>query len=215
VENLERARDSEKIGDDVSRLEILAALVFPYSNGFERQKARAFCQELLSIATRLHDSERIGHAWCWLGFLSLWEGNFVAALEEFNEAYKLPLVGPPKREVTFDNWRSLSRSHASLALWVLGSPARAAARSREALVVSREIVGSPSDTVATLSWSILLNLLLREPKTAYPRSDEARRLAHEPASTRLLPLTASCTAGFSHKWGGWKRGYPKCCDGGR
>jgi len=55
-------------------------------------------------------------------------------------------------------------------------------------VVSREIVGSPSDTVATLSWSILLNLLLRDPKTAYPRSDEARRRAHEHGFDALVPV---------------------------
>jgi class 3 adenylate cyclase/tetratricopeptide (TPR) repeat protein len=189
AENLERARDlCEKIGDDASRLGILAALVFPYSNGFQRQKARAFCEELLSIATRLHDSERIGHAWCWLAFSSMWEGNFVAALEAFEQAYKVPLGGAPKREVTIDNWRTLSRSHASLALWVLGYPARAASRSGEALLVSREIVASPSDMVATLNWSVFLNNLLRDPKTAYPRSDEARRLAHEHGFDALVSI---------------------------
>jgi tetratricopeptide (TPR) repeat protein len=102
VENLERARDlCEKIGDDTSRLGILAALANLYSGRLEGQKeTRAFCHELLSIATRLHDSERIGHAWFWSGFSSLWQGNLAAALEEFDEAYKLPTSGSPKWEVS-------------------------------------------------------------------------------------------------------------------
>jgi tetratricopeptide (TPR) repeat protein len=190
VENLERARDlCEKIGDDTGRLEILAALANLYSGRLEGQKeTRAFCRELLSIATRLHDSERIGHAWFWSGFSSLWQGNLAAALEEFDEAYKLPTSGSPKWEVSYGNWRTLCRSLASLALWVLGYPERAADRNREALVVSREIVASPSDTTATLIWSALLNLFLRDPETAYARANEARRLAHEHGIDALIPF---------------------------
>jgi class 3 adenylate cyclase/tetratricopeptide (TPR) repeat protein len=196
LENLERARDlCEKIGDDASRLGILAALAFLYNNRFERQKARAFCDELLSIATRLDDTERIGHAWCWLGFCSLWEGKFVAALEEFDQACKLPTGGSPKREITFGNWRTLSRSLSSFALWLLGYPVRAANRSREALVVSREIVALTPDLVVTLFWSAFLNLLLRDPKAAYPCSDEANNLAREHGFIALVALN-----GFSRGW---------------
>jgi tetratricopeptide (TPR) repeat protein len=199
MENLERTRNlSEKIGDDAGRLGILAALAFLYGNRLEgQQEARTFCTELLSIATRLHDSERIGHAWCWLGFLSLWEGNLIGALQEFEEAYKLPMSGSPKLEVTFGNWRTLCRSLSSLALWVSGYPARAAARGREALLVSREIQASPSDLIATLIWSAFLNLFLRDPETAYPRADEASRLAHEHGIDALIPFID----GFCRGWG--------------
>src|SRR6185312_7630441 len=103
------------------------------NNRFEKQKARAVCEKLLRIATQMHDSERIGHAWCWLGFSRLWEGDFSAALEACDQACKLPVGGSPKREVTFGNWRTLSRSLASQALWLLGYPDRAAAMTRDAL----------------------------------------------------------------------------------
>jgi tetratricopeptide (TPR) repeat protein len=198
VENLERARDlCEKIGDDTTRIRILAALVFPYESSLEPQKFRAFCGKLLGIATRLDDTERIGHARLWLGFSFLWQGNFVAALPEFDEAYKLPTSGSPKQEVSYGNWRSLCRSLASLALWVLGYPAHATTRIREALVVSREIVAVPSDLVATLVWSTLLNLFLRDPKTAYACADEASRLAHEHGIEALIPFID----GHHRAWG--------------
>jgi tetratricopeptide (TPR) repeat protein len=197
VDNLDRARElCEKVGDDNSRLGILAALAFVYSNRLEQQKARTFCEQLLTIATRLHDSERIGHAWCWLGFSSLWEGSFRRAAKEFDESCKLPTSGSPKREVTFGNWRTLSRSLGSLVLWLLGYPERATARNAESLSISREIVSSPSDLVATLFWSALLNLLLRNPQTAYPRADEASRLAHEHGFIALVAIN-----GLGRGWG--------------
>jgi predicted ATPase len=102
----------------------------------------------------------------------------------------------PIREVTFGNWRTQSRSLASLALWVLGYPARATTRNREALVVSREIVASPSDLVATLIWSTFLNLFLRDPKIAYARADEASRLAHEHGIEALIPFIDGLCRGW-------------------
>ncbi len=151
LNNLERARDlSEKIGDDASRVGSLAALVFLYNNRFEREKARTFTEELLSVATRIGDAEKIGYARCWFGFPSLWEGNFRAALEEFEHTCRLPTSGSPVREISFANWRTLSRSFASLALWVLGYPNRAVAVSEESIALSRQIVDFPSDLIATL-----------------------------------------------------------------
>jgi predicted ATPase len=131
------------------------------------------------------------------GVLDLWQGNFIAALKEFDEAYKLPTSGSPKQEVSYGNWRSLCRSLASLALWVLGHPARAETRNREALIVSREIVVFPADLVSTLIWSALLNLYLRDSGTAYARADEATRLAHEHGIEALIPFID----GLCHAWG--------------
>jgi hypothetical protein len=124
--------------------------VFLYNNRFEREKARTFTEELLSVATRIGDAEKIGYARCWFGFPSLWEGNFRAALEEFEHTCRLPTSGSPVREISFANWRTLSRSFASLALWVLGYPNRAVAVSEESIALSRQIVDFPSDLIATL-----------------------------------------------------------------
>jgi adenylate cyclase len=196
LDNLERARElSEKIGDDIGLLRLLAALAFIYSNRFEKEKARTVCEKLLRIATRTHDPERIGHAWCWLGFSSLWEGNFRAALEQFDRACQLPVGGSPKREVTFGNWRTLSRSLASQTLWLLGYPDRAAVMSRESVAIARGIVDSASDLVATLFWAAFFNLLKRDGSSAYRQADEAGNLARDNGLTALLATTA-----FGRAW---------------
>jgi predicted ATPase len=196
LDNIERARElSEKIGDDIGLLRLLAALAFIYSNRFEKEKARTVCEKLLRIATRTHDPERIGHAWCWLGFSSLWEGNFRAALEQFDRACQLPVGGSPKREVTFGNWRTLSRSLASQTLWLLGYPDRAAVMSRESVAIARGIVDSASDLVATLFWAAFFNLLKRDGSSAYRQADEAGNLARDNGLTALLATTA-----FGRAW---------------
>jgi tetratricopeptide (TPR) repeat protein len=196
LDNLERARElSEKIGDDIGLLRLLAALAFIYSNRFEKEKARTVCEKLLRIATRTPDPERIGHAWCWLGFSSLWEGNFRAALEQFDRACQLPVGGSPKREVTFGNWRTLSRSLASQTLWLLGYPDRAAVMSRESVAIARGIVDSASDLVATLFWAAFFNLLKRDGSSAYRQADEAGNLARDNGLTALLATTA-----FGRAW---------------
>jgi tetratricopeptide (TPR) repeat protein len=188
---LERARQlCEKVGDDASRLGVLSALAFMYSNRLERQKAQAVCEELLEIGKRMHDSESIGRGRFWLGFSSLWEGNLSAALEEFDQAFQLPAGGLARREATFGHWRPLSRAFASLTLWLLGYPERATARSRESLEIARGMsIDSPSDLPSALVWSGLLNLLLRDPQTAGSQADEGSRLAQEHGLMALVSIS--------------------------
>jgi predicted ATPase len=118
----------------------------------------------------------------------LFEGSFSAAVREFGESCKLTAGVAPRMEVTLGNWRSLSRSLGSLALLLLGYPERAAAMNAESLRISREIIASPSDLVATLFWSALLHLLLGNPQTAYQRLDEAGRLAGDHGLIALAPI---------------------------
>jgi predicted ATPase len=117
------------------------------------------------------------------------------ALEQFDRACELPLGGSPKREVTFGNWRTLSRSLASQTLWLLGYPDRAAVMSREAVDIARGIVDSASDLVATLFWAAFFNLLKREGSSAYRHADEAGNLARDNGLTALLATTA-----FGRAW---------------
>jgi hypothetical protein len=115
-------------------------------------------------------------------------GQLHRALEQFEQACKLSTSGSPVREIGFGNWRTLSRSFASLAPWAFGYPTRGATRGEESLAVSREIVAYPSDLIAALYWSVLLNLLLRDPRIANPRSDEIIKLAHEHSLIALSAL---------------------------
>jgi tetratricopeptide (TPR) repeat protein len=82
VEILEQARQvSEKVGDDVSRFEIVRSLARAYQvRGDDRQKSRTLLEELQGIAVRAADAELIARVRCQLAIASTFEGNFNAAL---------------------------------------------------------------------------------------------------------------------------------------
>ncbi len=88
VDNLERARaQSEKLGRDIHRCDVLSALAFLYANRLEASKAKAACAELLEIATDLNDSDMMGRALFWPTFTPLWQGDFPPVLEGLERAY--------------------------------------------------------------------------------------------------------------------------------
>ncbi len=195
VEMLERARAlREEFGDDASLCEVLDALAVQYANRLEHRKARAVAQELLRIALRMHKPETVGRARFWLGYSSLNEGNFMEAMEEFDQA-ELSAGVHSKREVAFWNWRIGNRSMAAFAWWILGYPARAKARSKESFVVAREVMASPLDLALAPYWSAGLNLLLREWKAAHLQADEGGRLIHEHGLMSILAWTS-----FNRGW---------------
>ncbi|HKV53161.1 MAG TPA: AAA family ATPase [Candidatus Binataceae bacterium] len=83
VEILEQAREvSEKVGDDVSRFEIVRSLARAYRVRGDQQKFRTLLEELQGIAMRAADAELVARARCELAIASTFEGNFIAALEE-------------------------------------------------------------------------------------------------------------------------------------
>jgi class 3 adenylate cyclase/tetratricopeptide (TPR) repeat protein len=197
IDSLERARElCRRADDEASLLRVLGALAFLYGNRLERQRSLSVSEELLRISIRLQDSEMEGRARLWLGFSPLWAGNLRVAIEEFDQADKLPIRGTQfRREVTFGNWRTICRSFASVTLWLLGNPDRAIARSEESFVIAREIKDSPSDLVGALFWCTLLNLLRRDPMTARTLSDEATMMANENSIASILGNIAF--------WRGW------------
>jgi predicted ATPase len=97
VEILKQAREvSEKIGDDVSRFEIVHSLAIAYRvGGDDQQKSRTLLEELQGIAIRAADAELLARARCELAIAFTFEGNFIAALEEFNRVSKLPVGTTP------------------------------------------------------------------------------------------------------------------------
>jgi predicted ATPase len=109
---------------------------------------------------------------CALAIASTFEGNFIAALEEFAPVSKLPVGTKPLEAIRF--WAFKSRG-----VCFLGYPERAQASNRKLLAIGREVTASLADLALALSWSAMTSLLLRDPKTAASHSDEAVRLVHE------------------------------------
>jgi hypothetical protein len=97
---------------------------------------------------------------------STFDGNFIAALEEFDRVSKLPVGTTPFEAINF--W-----STNSWALWFLGYPERAQASNRKSLAIGREVTASLGDLALALTLSAFFSLLLRDPKTAASHSDEA------------------------------------------
>ena len=189
---LEQARGlCEEIGDEGARLEVLLALSDRYTMRFEhRRKGRSLLEELLRAGQRRHDSDMVGWARTWLGWLSLFEGDFISASEEFDQAYDLSSGIWQKRAAASLNWQVLCRSAACFALWVSGNPVRATNRNREAFVVARETSASPADLLVTWWWSAILNLMLDDRNAAYSQFDKAVKLAEEHGMAGLLGVTA-------------------------
>jgi tetratricopeptide (TPR) repeat protein len=192
---LERALQlSEQIGDDPNRLKILEFLTIHYGlHPSYLSRARVLTRELLTIAEHLQDSELIGWARYWLGWLSMHEGDFPEAMQELDQAYQLSGVPSAAQPVRPMNWRVHSRAFTSFVLWVSGYPERAVARAKEAFVVAHDLGASAADRLFVCWWSAHLHLLLRESTTAARLSDEAMTLVaqHLPAFvTTTAPVKA-------------------------
>ena len=186
---LERARElSEKIGDDVSLFEVLTGSGFLSTLRLDFQTARLVYEKALAIALRQHDSDMVGHARSWLGYSLLYEGDFLAAGKEFQQAEKLSTSATAKRSARPYEWRVQSRAIGSFAYWALGYPQRATDKSKESLSVARESKASPTDVISALWWSAALNLQLKNWKAAKVYADEAMRLADEYGMLTLSAL---------------------------
>ena len=174
VDILQQAREvSEKVDDDVSRFEIVRSLAHAYRvRGDDQQKSRTLLEELQGIAIRTADAELAARARRELTVASTFEGNFIAALEEFDRVSKLPVGTTPFEAINFGATNSW-------ALCFLGYPERAQASNRKSLAIGREVTASLGELALALSLSAHLSLLLRDPKTAASHSDEAIRLLHE------------------------------------
>ncbi|MBV8453774.1 MAG: hypothetical protein JOZ29_16105, partial [Deltaproteobacteria bacterium] len=175
---LERALQlSEKIADDSNRLKILEFLAYHYTILPDQlRRARALNMELLTIGERLQDLERVGWVRSRLGWVSMHEGDFPAAIQELDKVYRISAIPSLVHRLRPVNWRVHSRAYGSFALWVSGYPTRAAARAREAFVVGRDTSAAAVDRIFACWWSGNLYLLLREPTMAQGFNNEATTL---------------------------------------
>src|SRR5262249_50444628 len=83
---LEPARQlCAKVGDEAIRLRVLEFLEFTYCTLIEHQEeARSAISEVQRIGERLHDARVVGRARFWKGYASTYEGDLLAANEEFD-----------------------------------------------------------------------------------------------------------------------------------
>ncbi len=171
---LERALQlSEKIADDSNRLRVLEFLASHYSVFPDQlSRAGALNRELLTIGEQQHDSELVGWARSWLGWVSMHEGDFPAALKHLDHTYQISAIPSLGQRVRPVDWRVHSRAFGSFVGWVSGYPTLATARAREAFEVAHQVAAPAADRVYACWWTLILNLLLRESNTARAFSEE-------------------------------------------
>ena len=181
VSMLERALDlTDRMGDYSNRLKILEFLAYLYTVLPDRlERARALNKELLTSSERVQDLERVGWARSRLGWLSMHEGDFAAALEHLEHAHRIAAIPSLAQRLRPIDWRVHTRAFASVALWISGYPSRATGTAREAFAVAREIAAAAQDRIFACWWSGNLNLLLREPNEAQAFSNEYATLIAE------------------------------------
>jgi tetratricopeptide (TPR) repeat protein len=168
---------SDKIGDSFNRLRILEFLTGYYGLLPDRlSRARALNKELLTIGEQQEDPKLVGFARAWFGWLSMHDGDFPAAVQELEQAYRISgIPSLPQRQRPM-YWRVHSRAFGSFALWASGYPTRAIARATEAFAVADDLAAPAEARIIACWWSGNVNLLLRESNTARLFSEEEATL---------------------------------------
>jgi tetratricopeptide (TPR) repeat protein len=177
---LERTRElSEKVGDDVTLFEVLWFLAFLASVRLDHQRARVLCEQALGIAQRQVNPDMVGQVRTWFGYIYFYEGNLVAAMNEFEQIDTLSATASSKRGAALFNWPVQYRLLASFTHWALGYPQRAVDKIKEASTLAGKLKASPPDSGSVLWWSATLNLYLKKWKIADAQAEEANKLATE------------------------------------
>jgi tetratricopeptide (TPR) repeat protein len=176
--SLERAHTlCQEDGKDTHHCDVLSALAFVYANRWEVEKGRGACDELIAVASEHNDADMIGRAHFWSGFMSLWGGDFGAAMRAFDRAYELPRIFRSRQELSYGGWQPLTRSLGALILIIMGYPERALARNDEALTLVR--ADKDRSVISMLAWSANLNILIRDAETAYRAAEEGMELTQQ------------------------------------
>jgi predicted ATPase len=140
-----RARElCEQVGDTAQLSPVLIGLGRFYLVRGEFQTARDIAAQLLTIAEATRDIVPLLAAHNALGGVSFYAGDFEAALAHLERGIALydPEAHSPNRSPAFRLGQDPGVScttHAAMTLWMLGYPARAAARMQEAFALARSL----------------------------------------------------------------------------
>jgi DNA-binding winged helix-turn-helix (wHTH) protein/predicted ATPase len=196
----ERARElCAQVGDTVRLLPVLLGIGrFHLSRG-ELQIARDVSTRLLSIADTTHDAAVGLAAHNAVGIMAFYAGEFEAALAHVEQSSRLydPGQHSPNRSATFRAGQDPGVWCAVYAAWtlqLLGHPARAAARMREALALARSL-DHPFSVVYACHFAASFHLYRRERDAVQELEDESLAYATE-HGFRLFPLMGA----IHHGW---------------
>ena len=159
---------------------VLRGLWSYYHVRAELQTAHELAEQLWTLAQRSQDPVRLLEAHRALGVTLFRLGDVAAAHTHFAQGMALY---DPKQHRAFvflygDDAGVVCRSQAAWALWYLGYPDQALARSQEAVTLAQQ-VAHPIILCFALSWAGVFHQLRREGHTAQEHAEAAMSLATE------------------------------------
>jgi class 3 adenylate cyclase/predicted ATPase len=177
-----RARDlSEQLGDALSLLRALSGLFTNHHLRSERDRAAELTEEMLRLARGTRDPAQLLLAHTQMGLSSFFRGEFSSAREHLEEA--IGRYAPQEYRAHEHRYTEMhpgvgARGHLSWALWTLGYPDQALARSQEMLALAREL-SHPFSQAGALSFAPLLHLRRGESQAALEQAEALIALSGE------------------------------------
>ena len=191
----ERARAlCEKVDAAPHLWESVWGLANYYQSRSELVTARAFAEQLVSMAERVHEAPLVAWAHLQLGATLFWQGNPSEAREHLERsiavhapAERMRLPGAPDAGVA-------ARAYTGWVLWQLGYPDRGLENGREAVALARTC-GDPFSLALALCFAAGVCQLRREPEPVRALAEEVIALA----TAQQFPLWR----GMGHMLLGW------------
>jgi len=168
------------VGETPQRFPVLFGLYQCYALGAEWQTARTVGEQLLTLASCHHDPGLLLEAHRALGFILFCLGEFVAAREHNEQG--IALYDPQQHHTHAflygQNPGTTCCILAAAALWSLGYPDQALARSYEALTIAQEQAHLYSVALA-MQYVAIIHQYRREVQATHTRAEAAMTLCTE------------------------------------
>jgi predicted ATPase/class 3 adenylate cyclase len=170
----------QQVGETPQRFPVLFGLYQCYALGAEWQTARTVGEQLLNLASCQHDPALLLEAHRALGFTLLCLGEFVSAREHNEQG--IALYDPQQHHTHAflygQNPGMTCCIFAAAALWSLGYPDQALARSYEALTIAQEQAHLYSVALA-MQYVAIIHQYRREVHATHTRAEAAMTLCTE------------------------------------
>lgn len=193
VEVFGRARElAEAVGDERRRIDVLMGLVRLHGALAELERAEAYGEELLELATRTGAEDYVLEAHRFLGAITFHRGALGTARGHLERA--LELFDPARHgDHAFqynEDTAVFCLDNLAWTLWHLGLPEEAVAANDRALARAREL-DHPFTLAHALSFRAVLFQFRRDPEAALPAADEVIAASEEHGFPHRLAMGLS------------------------
>jgi TOMM system kinase/cyclase fusion protein len=204
----------QQVGETSQRFPVLFGLWQCYALGAEWQAARAAGEQLLSLAQRQHDPGLLLEAHRALAFTLLWLGEFASARAHAEQGTALYDSQQHHAHAFLygQDPGMTCRAYEAMALWELGYPDQALARSHEALTIAQER-SHPYSVAMALAYAAMIRHFRREVHTTHERAEATMTLCTEQGFPFFLALGTILRGWALAEQGAGEEGMGQICQG--